>query len=111
MITVNIIRIAAIILAGMYAVRTGYAPMEGRIEPLTVLPFLILVLCVVIFHRPPVNHDWWTYVAMVLNLLFMRHAPSGNIDYFISLASVIGWAVMGVSLALFTFGHARGVAG
>jgi hypothetical protein len=110
MISLIVIRSMAIVLAGMYAIRTGYAPMEGRIEPLTFLPLVILMLCVVIFHRPPLHPSIWSYtvlalciVGFVVNLLFMRLAAAGDVDYYISILSAGAWAVTGAAVTSVLF--------
>jgi hypothetical protein len=111
MTSLILIRSMAVVLAGMYAIRTGYAPMEGRIEPLTFLPLLILVLCVVIFHRPPLHPSLWTYTVLVLcvvgfgvNLFFMRLSAAGDVDYYISILSAGAWALTGATIALVLVG-------
>jgi TRAP-type uncharacterized transport system fused permease subunit len=114
MISLIVIRSMAVVLAGMYAMRTGYAPMEGRVEPLTFLPLLILVLCVVIFHRPPTEAGLWSTIVLALcaigfgvNLVFMRLAPKGAVDYYISILSAGAWAVIGVAVCAVLVGARR----
>jgi hypothetical protein len=114
MISLIIIRSVAVVLAGMYAMRTAHAPMVGRVEPLTFLPLAVLVLCIFIFHRTPNGEDWWTYTVLAfgligfgVNILFMRIEPVGSVDHVISILSAVGWASIAVVLALTTFGTSR----
>jgi lipoprotein signal peptidase len=109
-----IIRIMAVALAGMYAMRTAYSPMEGRISPLTFLALAVLIFCIFIFHRVPTNTGWWAYAVLAgsaigcgVNIVFMRLAPTGTIDHVISVTSAVCWAIIVVVLAFNIFGAAR----
>jgi hypothetical protein len=105
--TLIIIRVMAIALAGMYAMRTAHAPMEGRIAPLTFLALAVLVFCVFIFHRAPMGTGWWAYTVLAgsvigcgVNVMFMRMGPVGTVDYVISVVSVLCWAIIAFLVAL-----------
>jgi hypothetical protein len=105
-VSLFLIRGAAVLLAGMYAMRTTYAPMAGKIEPLTFLAATIFVFCLFIFHRVPQNIDWWAYlviggsiVGCIVNLIFFKAAPSQSVEGVISAVSTFCWVVVGASLA------------
>jgi hypothetical protein len=104
--TMIVIRIMAVVLAGMYAMRTAYAPMEGRIAPLTFLALAVLIFCIFVFHRTPTGVGWWAYTVIAgsfigcgVNVMFMRMGPAGTVDYVISVVSAVCWAVIAVVLA------------
>jgi dolichyl-phosphate-mannose--protein O-mannosyl transferase len=105
------IRAAAVLLAGMYAMRTAYGPMEGKLPPLTFLAATIFLFCIFIFHRVPNSHGWWAYVVMIgsvvgcgVNIVFFRAGPAMSMDGIISLVSAICWVVIGVVLGLSLLG-------
>lgn len=112
--SIIVIRVMAIALAGMYAMRTAHAPMEGRIQPLTFVALAVLIFCVFIFHRVPTAAGWWTYtvlagsvVACGVNVVLMRLYPAGTVDYVISIASALCWAILAIVLVFNIFGASR----
>jgi dolichyl-phosphate-mannose--protein O-mannosyl transferase len=105
MLSLFTIRVAAVLLAGMYAMRTAYGPMEGKLPPLTFLAATIFLFCVFIFHRVPQSLGWWAYVVLAgsvvgcgVNIMFFRAAPAMAMDGVISFASAICWIVIVVVL-------------
>jgi hypothetical protein len=114
MISLFTIRLAAVLLAGMYAMRVAYGPMEGKIQPLTFLALAIFLFCVVIFHRIPESVGWWAYVVLVgsvvgcvVNVIFFREGPALSMDGVISLASAVCWVVLGGVLAWTLFAASK----
>jgi hypothetical protein len=105
MLSLFTIRAAAVILAGMYAMRSTYGPIEGKFPPLTFLAATIFIFCVVIFHRVPQSFGLWAYVVLGgcvvgfgVNILFLRAAPLISTEGMISLFSVACWVILGTSL-------------
>jgi hypothetical protein len=112
--TMILIRVMAVALAGMYAMRAAYAPMEGRIAPLTFLALAVLVFCIFIFHHTPTGTGWWAYTVLAgsvigcgVNVMFMRMGPAGTVDYAISVVSALCWAIIAAVLALNVFGRSH----
>jgi hypothetical protein len=112
--TIVVIRVMAVALAGMYAVRTAHAPIEGRIQPLTLVALAVLIFCVFIFHRAPAAAGWWAYtvlagsaIACGVNIILMRLYPAGTVDYVISVAAALCWAIMVIVVAFNVFGASR----
>lgn len=109
-----VIRVMAVALAGMYAMRVAHAPMEGRVHPLTFVAFAVLIFCVFIFHRVPTAAGWWAYTALAgsvvacgVNVMLMRAYPAGTVDYVISVASALCWAILAIVLAFSVFAASR----
>jgi hypothetical protein len=105
MLSLFTIRVAAVLLAGMYAMRTAYGPMEGKLSPLTFLAATILLFCIFIFHRVPQSLGWWAYVVLVgsvvgcgVNIMFLRAGPAFSMDGVISFVSAMCWVVIAVML-------------
>jgi hypothetical protein len=112
--TMILIRVMAVALAGMYAMRAAYAPMEGRIAPLTFLALAVLVFCIFIFHRTPAGAGWWAYTVLAgsitgcgVNVMFMRMGPAGTVDYVISVVSILCWAIIAFLVTLNIFNAFR----
>jgi dolichyl-phosphate-mannose--protein O-mannosyl transferase len=112
MLSLFSIRAAAVLLAGMYAMRTAYGPMEGKLPPLTFLAATIFLFCIFIFHRVPNSLGWWAYVVLIgsvvgcgVNVVFFRAGPALSMDGIISFFSAICWVVVGVVLGLSLIGN------
>jgi hypothetical protein len=114
MISLFTIRAAAVLLAGMYAMRMAHGPIEGKLVPLTFLAATIFIFCVVIFHRVPQNLGWWAYLVLFgsivgcfVNIMFFRAGPAMSIDGVISFVSAICWVALGGALGLSLFASTR----
>jgi hypothetical protein len=95
-----------VVLAGVYAMRTGPALLgrEGR-HPLVLLAALALVFSTAVFHRLPTAPGAWTNSVAVLCLLGVAvntlllvkpdAAHSQSVDLAFSATSVGGWALVG----------------
>lgn len=93
-----------VILSGIYAIRSSWFIFSGIFSPLTPVAVIVLVLCVVLFHRPPETPGLWLYVVTtgcvlgaIANgmLLFSHHeAYSNPTNRVFSLVSVVSWIVL-----------------
>ncbi len=53
-----------VVLIGMYAIRASWFLFSGVLSPLTPIAAAVLMLCIVIFHRPPQSLGLW-FVAVL----------------------------------------------
>jgi hypothetical protein len=90
-----------VILSGIYAVRASWFIFSGVFSPLTPVAAIVLVLCLTLFHRPPIEPGIWLYVVLmgcvigaIANsmLLFSTHEIYSNLtNRTFSIISVASW--------------------
>jgi hypothetical protein len=109
-----IVKIALVMLAGIYAMRTSNALFHpAALSPMWFVAAFAFVMSLVLFHRPPIVQGWWQYSVIGLcafgvvanGILFFAPdaAHSDPINLAFSAASIIGWALVAASSLLLTF--------
>jgi hypothetical protein len=93
-----------VILSGIYAIRASWFIFSGIFSPLTPVAAIVLVLCITLFHRPPIETGIWLYVVLVgcvvgaiANgmLLFSTHEAYSNLtNRAFSIISVVSWVCL-----------------
>jgi hypothetical protein len=53
-----------VVLIGIYAIRSSWFVFSGSFSPLTPVAAAVMVLCIISFHRLPLELGMWFYVLM-----------------------------------------------
>jgi hypothetical protein len=55
-----------VVLIGIYTIRTSWFIFSGSLSPLTPVAAIVLILCVISFHRLPMEAGTWLYVLLAM---------------------------------------------
>lgn len=104
-----IVQSVLVILSGIYVIRASWFIFSGIFSPLTPVAAIVLVLCITLFHRPPIEPGIWLYVVLmgcvigaIANgiLLFSTHEIYSNLtNRTFSIISVVSWIFLCVIYA------------
>lgn len=92
-----------VIFSGIYAIRASWFIFSGIFSPLTPVAAIVLVLCITLFHRPPIEPGIWLYVVLVgcvigaianSILFFSSHEGSNPTNRAFSVISVVSWVFL-----------------
>jgi ABC-type polysaccharide/polyol phosphate export permease len=100
------IRSLLVVLIGIYAIRSSWFIFSGIFSPLTPVATGVLVLCIILFHRPPTEPGTWLYIVIfgsiagaIVNglLIFSSKATYSNpTNQVFSVISLVGWLILAI---------------